>query len=111
MGSMSISNSIGSNIFDILICLGLPWLIKSAMIANDAEENYIQINSGGIQYSIITLIISVLLLYGILAANGFYLDKKVATIATVLYAIFLTFAVLLEMNFFFQLNQPMCSID
>ena len=28
-GSMGISNSIGSNIFNILLCLGLPWLIKT----------------------------------------------------------------------------------
>lgn len=28
-GSMGISNSIASNTFDILLCLGLPWLIKS----------------------------------------------------------------------------------
>ena len=26
---MGLSNSIGSNTFDILLCLGLPWLIKS----------------------------------------------------------------------------------
>lgn len=28
---MGISNSIGSNTFDILLCLGLPWLIKAAL--------------------------------------------------------------------------------
>lgn len=28
-GSMGISNSIASNTFDVLLCLGLPWLIKS----------------------------------------------------------------------------------
>ncbi len=28
-GSMAISNSIGSNTFDILLCLGVPWLIKA----------------------------------------------------------------------------------
>ena len=30
-GSMAISNSIGSNTFDILLCLGIPWLIKAIM--------------------------------------------------------------------------------
>lgn len=28
---MGISNSIGSNTFDILLCLGLPWLIKASL--------------------------------------------------------------------------------
>lgn len=31
-GSMGLSNSIGSNIFDILLCLGLPWLIKTLIV-------------------------------------------------------------------------------
>lgn len=31
-GSMGISNSIGSNIFDILLCLGLPWMIKTLLV-------------------------------------------------------------------------------
>jgi Ca2+/Na+ antiporter len=110
LGSMSISNSIGSNTFDILMCLGLPWLIKGSMIVND-EENFIQINSGGLEYSVIILIVSLLLLYVLLASNGFYLDKKVATISAGLYALFLVFATLLELNVFFVLNQPTCSIE
>lgn len=31
-GNMAISNSIGSNIFDILICLGMPWLIETSLV-------------------------------------------------------------------------------
>ena len=27
-GDMAVSNAIGSNVFDILMCLGLPWFIK-----------------------------------------------------------------------------------
>merc|ERR1711937_289277 len=29
-GDMAVSNAIGSNVFDILLCLGAPWLFKSA---------------------------------------------------------------------------------
>lgn len=29
-GAMGISNSLGSNTFDILLCLGIPWLVKAA---------------------------------------------------------------------------------
>lgn len=28
LGTMAVSNSIGSNTFDVLMCLGLPWLIR-----------------------------------------------------------------------------------
>jgi sodium/potassium/calcium exchanger 4 len=31
-GDMAVSNAVGSNVFDILICLGLPWFIKTAII-------------------------------------------------------------------------------
>ena len=31
LGDMAVSNALGSNIFDILLCLGLPWLIKSTI--------------------------------------------------------------------------------
>lgn len=30
-GDMAVSNAIGSNVFDILLCLGLPWFIKTAI--------------------------------------------------------------------------------
>ncbi|PIK59304.1 putative sodium/potassium/calcium exchanger 3-like [Apostichopus japonicus] len=31
-GDMAISNSIGSNIFDILLCLGLPWFLQTTVV-------------------------------------------------------------------------------
>ena len=32
-GDMAISNAIGSNVFDILMCLGLPWFLKTCVIS------------------------------------------------------------------------------
>ena len=32
MGDMAISNSIGSNVFDILVGLGLPWAVQTLAI-------------------------------------------------------------------------------
>lgn len=31
-GDMAVCNALGSNIFEILVGLGLPWLIKTAVI-------------------------------------------------------------------------------
>ena len=32
-GDMAVSNAIGSNVFDIFVCLGLPWFIKTTMVS------------------------------------------------------------------------------
>ena len=36
-GDMAVSNAIGSNVFDFLICLGVPWLIQTLFI-NPGED-------------------------------------------------------------------------
>ena len=32
-GDMAVSNTLGSNVFDVLIGLALPWFIKTAMVS------------------------------------------------------------------------------
>jgi len=29
---MAVSNAVGSNVFDILLCLGLPWFIQTTLV-------------------------------------------------------------------------------
>ena len=107
LGSMGLSNSIGSNTFDLLICLGLPWFIETLIVSN-TELDFIQINSAGLEYSILLLITSLMVFYVIIATNGFLLDAKVGISSLIMYAIFLTLACMLELNFFFPVNLPLC---
>jgi len=108
LGTMAVSNSIGSNTFDVLMCLGLPWLIRATTLIGDAQEDYIQINSTGLEYSTMMLITSLAVLYAILAFNKFKLDRMVGTLSLLLYFSFLVFASLFEMNVFFRVNLPTC---
>lgn len=105
---MGISNSIGSNTFDILLCLGLPWLIKSSFSPTQPGKHYISINSGGLEYSAISLLSTLLLLYIAFASNKFQLDQKVGRACLCMYAVFLILASLIELNVFFRVNLPTC---
>lgn len=102
---MAISNSVGSNIFDILFCLGLPWLIKALAFS---ETGYVQINSGGLVYSSISLLATVVALYLVIVIFKFKLNFKVGITCLLLYSGFLTFASLVEMNVFGVVNPPPC---
>jgi len=105
---MGISNSIGSNTFDILLCLGLPWLIKSAFLPTRENHHYITIQSSGLEYSTISLLSTLFLLYMTFFCNNFKLDRRVGIICLVMYACFLIFASLIELNVFFVVNLPTC---
>lgn len=57
-GSMAVSNSIGSNTFDILLCLGLPWLIKAIMTGSTTDEPWmVAVNSEALAYTVISLLL------------------------------------------------------
>ncbi|XP_043265765.1 sodium/potassium/calcium exchanger 3-like [Colletes gigas] len=108
-GAMGISNSIGSNVFDVLLCLGLPWFLKAAVFPTVPGQHQVQINSQGLVYSAISLFSTLAVLYISLAVNKFKLTKSVGVACLIMYAIFLTFASILELNTFFVVNLPVCA--
>ncbi|XP_053948029.1 sodium/potassium/calcium exchanger 3-like [Anastrepha ludens] len=105
---MGISNAIGSNTFDILLCLSLPWFIKAYFLSNHLDEKWVAPNSGGLTYSMIFLLGSVICLFFTLLLNSFKLGRKVGWICAILYLCFIVCAVLIELNVFFPVNLPVC---
>ncbi|MFA6324862.1 MAG: calcium/sodium antiporter [Candidatus Paceibacterota bacterium] len=88
-GGMAISNAIGSNIFDILIGLGLPWLLVltfSGKIITVANEN---INS-----SIILLFATVIAILFLLFIRKWKIGKFSGLIMIALYLGYLTWAII-----------------
>ncbi|GJQ80372.1 hypothetical protein Trydic_g12235 [Trypoxylus dichotomus] len=104
-GDMAVSNAVGSNVFDILVCLGLPWFIQTAIIKPGSHVNVI---SKGLTYSTLSLLSTVVFLVGATHLNGWKLDRKYGIILMIWYLIFITFASMYELNVFGQLNPPEC---
>lgn len=102
-GAMGLSNSIGANTLDIFLCLGLPWLIKTASTGTEVE-----IVSSSIIFSFFGMLVTVVILFLAIALNKFRLNKVFGGISLLLYVAFIVVSVLLEMNVFFFVNWPMC---
>ncbi|KAK5646064.1 hypothetical protein RI129_004528 [Pyrocoelia pectoralis] len=88
-GSMGISNSLGANSMNILMSLGLPWFIKTLIVKND-KGKFIEITSGAIEYTILSLILVIISLFITLYFNDFKLQKKTGIALIVIYLIFLS---------------------
>ncbi|KAI8044677.1 hypothetical protein M5D96_000848 [Drosophila gunungcola] len=104
-GDMAVSNAIGSNVFDILVCLGLPWFIQTAIIKPGSHVNVI---SKGLAYSTLSLFSTVVFLILSTHLNGWKLDKRLGIILMIWYLFFITLASLYEMNVFGYMNPPEC---
>ncbi|GJQ67445.1 hypothetical protein Trydic_g8296 [Trypoxylus dichotomus] len=107
-GAMGVSSSIGSNTFDILLCLGIPWLFKTWLYPKDPGDHSIIINSSGLAYNACLLLSTLVLFYISLFINKFRLDWKIGLFCLLLYLTFLCFATLIELNVFLLVNLPSC---
>uniref|UniRef100_A0A7N8WMR5 Solute carrier family 24 member 3 n=1 Tax=Mastacembelus armatus TaxID=205130 RepID=A0A7N8WMR5_9TELE len=108
MGDMAVSNSIGSNVFDILVGLGLPWALNTLAIN---YGSYIKLNSKGLIFSVGLLLASVFLTVLGVHLNKWTLDRRLGLMCLILYSIFLCFSCLIEYNIFTFVNLPTCRND
>ena len=105
---MAVSNSIGSNIFNILLCLGLPWLLQTTAVSWGTT---LKMQSKGIAYTAATLIGTDAFLLIVMVIVGWKLNKKIGVIFIATHVLVTTFACLVEMNVFGDINLPECPRD
>jgi Ca2+/Na+ antiporter len=87
---MAVSNALGSNIFNICMALGVPWLLSTAIDAN------IIVESKSLVYTTLILV-GALLLYGsMLIVGNFHLRTVAGAILIVCYLIYSGFEVWAE---------------
>ena len=72
-GDMAVSSSIGSNVFDILIGLPIPWFLATTA----AGMEFVPINSDGLNIMVLMLFVMVGLVIITIRACGWVLTKKI----------------------------------
>ena len=87
------SNAIGSNVFDILMCLGLPWFIKTVILA---PGSVVEVQHKGIIYSTLTLFTTIVFLIGTAHANNWKMDKSFGIKLIIWYCVAISVASLYE---------------
>merc|ERR1712196_159726 len=90
---MAISSSIGSNVFDILVGLPVPWMLKTIMV------DYIPIKSPFVVTHVFLLLMMVGFVIVSIAKLGWKLDMRLGKIMFGLYCVFLICALALEYGF------------
>lgn len=98
---VGVSNSLGSSSLDILLSLGVPWLIKNLInLYESCEVQAVQIKSNGIRYTMLLLFASIVALYMILSIAKYRLQRSVGISLGIVYLILVTFSILLETDVF-----------
>ena len=87
-GGMAISNAIGSNIFDVLVGLGLPWLIALLFYKDEVE-----VVSKNLFSSVIVLFSSVVIVFLLLAWRRWIIRKQTGIFLIGVYILYLVWQI------------------
>jgi Ca2+/Na+ antiporter len=102
LGDMAVSNSIGSNVFDILLGLALPWslsMIVATFMPNPPcfklaqFTRFIVINSSGLVISVALLLFSLIFVVTVIKCNGWKLNTRAGVLISIAYVGFLVGAI------------------
>lgn len=100
-GGIGVSQSMGANSLAILMALGIPWFVRTLVDGAGSTDASITIYSYGIEFTIISLLLATALLYVTLACTKYRLKKVVGVTLFAIYAVLITFAILVEMDIVF----------
>lgn len=90
---VGVSNSLGSCTLDILLSLGVPWLVKNLMHLNG---DGVILSSNSLRYTTILLFLAIVTLYVILALAKYRLHTSVGLLLICAYTILAVISILLE---------------
>lgn len=105
---MSISNALGANTLDILLCLGFPWMVKTLLPASLGGGPII-IHSESLVYNTAAQIACVAILFIATSLNRFYFNRVLGFICLFMYLTFIGFIIAVESNVFGWITKEPCS--
>ncbi|KAI1286170.1 Sodium/potassium/calcium exchanger 3 [Halotydeus destructor] len=106
-GDMAVSNSIGSNVFDILIGLALPWFIETCLVYPGTVA---EVKSLGLAYAVVLLFVTLLITIFLFHFFNWTLNPKLGYSLIATYVGFLIITIALEFNLIGPVNAPMCDV-
>lgn len=96
-GNMAISNVFGSNVFDILIAMAVPWALKYAISGTD---NKVKMEAEGFDSAICILILVLLFYVTCVCVCRFRLPRKVGYLHIAMYVVFIIYVFTKNMSVF-----------
>lgn len=98
--AVGVAHSLGAASLAILISLGIPWLVQSLNKLNTAKP-YVDVYSNGMNWTVLGLVLVIVTFYICLSSTRFTLKKLTGILLISSYVIFITLAVLIEVDIFF----------
>jgi K+-dependent Na+/Ca+ exchanger-like protein len=86
-GDMAVSNGIGSNIFDILIGLGMPWAVILTL-----NGGVVKVSTDNLLASVFLLLATVIAIFTLLILRKWVLGSKAGWLLIVLYVAYLAYS-------------------
>jgi len=97
-GDMAVSNAIGSNVFDILLGLGLPWFLSGVIFPPSPEHPGVPVDAEALLPLSIILVGTLAAVYLVTLLSGFRLTKCVGMIFFSFYFLFVAYDLLSEFD-------------
>ena len=72
------------------------------------KQWFVKVQSDALAYTVISLLISLIVLYVIMVASRFILSRTLGIVCLVIYTVFVTISLLFELNVFYRVNLPTC---
>ncbi|KAI8499125.1 hypothetical protein Bbelb_228890 [Branchiostoma belcheri] len=95
-GDMAISATIGAIIFDILVCLGLPWFVKTVFLDH---FGVVFVQTAGLSLTLSVIFLTIAFAFAGVCLSGWQFRRAFGAACLVVYVAFIVFAVFTEEYF------------